>query len=754
MNCWERQTDWVKITLVVVILSMTLPIRQADAYLSKTPTAFSEDGRLLLVQMSDLVLWDLESKALLAKVPLSSCQQVMLLKQDGWVMCVANEVVIYDWKAQASVATIPAESRQPYSVLAYSNQSDRMVLRHGNDAVSVWQLGKKLVPLKHIALDVKKKVPSVAASPDLKMLAIAQGHTIHLHDLAGTAIRDLTIEDGEPHDLLFSPHGSTLAASVGNTILLIDTVEASLRARATLTVADGARGSITPRVFSRDGHRLVAGNGEWSYPLFDADTGKQVSLTEFTYADQERGVRSHTYLYAVDISDDADYLVGQPEYPSTLQMWDLRTGSLLPDLCGNDCRNMGPRVSLLRWSPTGSKIVVGMQGGQNPDVDGKISVWDVQTRSPELVLDPSQPQAKVLAKRVVPDVVAAEPSVNSGGPSAASARPAFIHALAVRSMASSPSANVLATTGDDGMLKIWDPGQGRLLRQLVLASPGSALAFSADGLILAMGTTKGEIRLWETQTWREFPSYSSRQGRINALQFLPGNRLLVVAGEQPKVPVVDVSTREVMKELVHTGFSQACDTKGCVKKRAIQGEVVESLSLVDGSPFLLTESRNGRAVWDTRTWREIDKPVGLPDVWSGLGWKRPFVSTTIRPGDQKVFTLAVWDTKRNGIMASLDTFTKRDTEIVENGPTVALGTSMAVDPLYRWAATRIGEHVSVWDLSVQAKKKTFHVKTPSHLHWTSDGKYLLVSTLDRKMLVWSAETMEPVHYLRDPSITR
>ena len=186
----------------------------------------------------------------------------------------------------------------------------------------------------------------------------------------------------------------------------------------------------------------------------------------------------------------------------------------------------------------------------------------------------------------------------------------------------------------------------------------------------------------------------------------------------------------------------------------MQGEVVESLSLVDGSPVLLTESRNGRVVWDTRTWREIDKPVGLPDVWSGLGWKRPFVSTTIRPGDPKVFTLAVWDTKRNGIMASLDTFTKRDTEIVENGPTVALGTSMAVDPLYRWAATRIGEHLSVWDLSTQVKKKTFHVRTPHHLHWTSDGKYLIVSTLDRKMLVWSVETMEPVHYLRDPSITR
>jgi WD40 repeat protein len=92
--------------------------------------------------------------------------------------------------------------------------------------------------------------------------------------------------------------------------------------------------------------------------------------------------------------------------------------------------------------------------------------------------------------------------------------------------------------------------------------------------------------------------------------------------------------------------------------------------------------------------------------------------------------------------------------VTDNGRTLALGASLSVDPLNRWAATRVGERVSVWDLRDQAKKKTFSVKTPYYLHWTSDGKYLIVSTLDRKVLVWSAETMEPAHYLRDPSVTR
>lgn len=746
MDGWKRQTKRSIAVLVAVSVFSIASTHQAAGYLSRTPTAFSEDGRLLLIQTDELVVWNLETKALVARIPDLHCQQIALMKQDGWVLCVEQSVTIYDWKNRLSVATIPPESQWPYELLAYSRETDRLILRHGNEAVSVWQLGKKPVPLRHIVLSSKKDAPSVAASSDATLLAIAQGHTIHLHDLTGTSIRNLVVEGGAPRDLLFAPDGSRLAASVGDTIILVNPMDGSISLRAKLTSAEGAQGSLTPEAFSRDGHRLVAANGERSYALFNTDTGALVALTEFTYTAPGRGMRSPTQLRAVDIAADADHLVGQPEHLPTLQIWDLQTGAMVSDLCGEDCRTVGFRVSLLKWSPTGSKIVIGMHGSLDPEVDGKLSVWDVPSRSPELVLDPGQPQAKVLAKRTP------SPASVTMMPSATRAAPAFVHALALRAVVTSPSANLLATSGDDGLLKIWDPGQGTFLRQLVLSAPATALAFSADGAILAAGTMQGTIRLWDTQTWREFSPYSSGQGRINAMQFLPGNRLLVIAGARPKVPVVDLVTRTVVKELTHIS-SPACDENSCAKSRAAQGEVVDSLNFLDGSSFLLTTSHSGRVVWDLTTWREVLKPAGLPATWSGLGWRHPFVWMTTRSRDSNALTLAVWDTKRNGVVASLDTFTNRDTEI-DHGPPVSLGTSMAVDPSHRWAATRIGERIAVWDLATQAKLKTFHVKTPYELQWTSDGKYVIVATLDRKIIVWSAETMEPAHYLRDPSVTR
>lgn len=730
-------------TLLFFVMSFP---QDATGAVSRSSAAFSDDGRLLLIQMEELVLWDLETKALVAKIPDLLCQQIALMKQDGWVLCVGHSVTIYDWKNRTAVATIPSESREPYQLLAYSSETDQLILRHGNEAVSVWQLGKKLVPLKHIALDQKKDLSSVAASPDAKQLAIAQGHTIHLYDLRGTTIRDVAV-DGIVRALLFAPNSTTLAVSIGRAMLFIDTNGATVSARAALPNAEGTGGQATRQFFSRDSQRLVAENGEASYAVIDVSTGKQVALTEFLYEDQERGVRVPSHLHTVDISADGDSLIGQSDHLPTLQIWDLSTGTRLPDLCGQDCRQMGTHVSLLKWSPTGAKVVVVLQGGLNPEVDGKVSVWDVSSHSPEFVLDPAQPQAKVLAKRTPP-----QPPVPIAAPTPTTA-PAFVHAMAVRAVATSPTTNQLVTVSDDGLLKIWDPGQGMLLRQLKLLVPASALAFSSDGAILAVGTVQGEIRLWETHNWHEFPSYASEQGKINALQFLPGNRVLVIASERPHVSVVDLVNQTVVKELIHLRRSAACTGKTCVKKQAVQAEVVEGLSFLDGPAWLVTISRSGRVVWDSRTWHEVEKPSGMPEVWSSLGWNHSFVWTTARTRDPKSLTLAIWDPKRNKLWAGLDTFARRDTE-VDHGPPVTLGTSVALDPQQRWAATRVGEHISIWDLSAQAKRTTFHVMTPSHLHWTSDGKHLIVSTLTRKILVWSLEIMAPVHYLRDPTVTR
>ena len=734
---------------------MMLVAQPAWAYLSEIPATFSGDGRLLLIQTNELVLWDLEAKTLVAKIPDLQCRELMLLRQDGWLLCVGNGLTIYDWKNKATVWAMPPEGPNDFGLLAYSRETDRLVVHHGHEAVSVWQVGKKLVPLKHIPLEIGKELSSLAASPDTKTLAVATGHTIQFHDLIGTGIRDVALPDGIPHHLLFAPNSTTVAASAGNTIVFVESVKPTVRARAMLGSGEEGKRQIIPRRFSQDSLRLLASHKEWSYPLFEADTGKLVALTELTYTDQERGVPIHTPLQAVDISGDAEYVVGQPGYPNTVQIWDTHAGSRISELCGDDCRETAPRVVLLKWSPNGSKIVVAMQGGPTPELDGKISLWDVPSRSPELLLDPMSPTAKVLAKRTpTPPPVTMAPQAKPVPVAQPTGGPAFAHARTLRAVMASPTEHLLVTSGADGFLKVWDPGGGKLLRQLAVTTSVTALAFSADGGVLAAGTTKGEVRVWETQGWKEFTPYTGRPGEINALQFLPDGQSIVIASEYPDVQVVNLAARQVVKELVPSSLSAACDKKGCAKAQLKQADSVEQLSLLDGSPFLLMRSRTSHVVWDITSWQEVEKPAGLPDTWAGLGWNRPIVSTIMRPKDPQQSTLALWDTTQNKVLASFETFTKKDTEARDGGPIVTLGTAIAVDPRQQWVATRVGESVSVWNLATHTKKKTFLLKLPHHLQWTNDGKHLIIATHDRKLLVWSAETMEPAHYLRDPAVVR
>ena len=755
MSRWDGRRTPVRMLCVVCVGVMMAMAQPARAYLSEIPATFSGDGRLLVIQMNELVLWDLEAKALVAKIPDLQCRELMLLRQDGWLLCVGNGLTIYDWKNKATVWAMPPEGPDEFGLLAYARETDRLVVRHGHEAVSVWQVGKKLVPLKHIPLETGKEISSLAASPDTKTLAVASGHTIQFHELIGTGIRDVAIPDGKPHHLLFAPNGVTVAASVGDTVVFVDTTKPTVRTRATLGAGEEGKRQIIPRRFSRDSLRLLASHKEWSYPLFDADTGKLAALTELIYTDQERGVPIHTPLQAVDISDDAEYVVGQPGYPNAVQIWDTHTGSRLSELCGDDCRETAPRVLLLKWSPNGSKVVMAMQGGPTPELDGKISLWDVSSRSPELVLDPTDPTAKVVAKRTpAPPPVTIVPQAKPVQVSQPPVGPAFAHARALRVVTVSPTDNVLVTSGADGFLKVWDPREGKLLRQLALPTSATALAFSADGGVLAAGTTKGEVRVWETQAWKEFPPYPGRPGEINALQFLPDGQSIVIAGEYPDVQVVNLAARQVVKTLAPSNLSAACEKKGCANAQVKQGDTIERLSLLDGGPFLLMMSRTSQVVWDITTWQEVEKPVGLPDSWSGLGWKHPFVSTIMRPKDPRQSTLALWDTTHNKLLASFETFTKKDTEVHDGGPIVTLGTAIAVDPRRQWVATRVGESVSVWNLATHAKKKTFLLKLPHLLQWTNDGKHLIIATHDRKILVWSAETMEPIHYLRDASVTR
>lgn len=68
----------------------------------------------------------------------------------------------------------------------------------------------------------------------------------------------------------------------------------------------------------------------------------------------------------------------------------------------------------------------------------------------------------------------------------------------------SPDSSLLATSGNDNLVTVWEPTTGRMLASLRgHKSEVKALAFTADNHTLASSSTDGTIHLWHTRTWRE-----------------------------------------------------------------------------------------------------------------------------------------------------------------------------------------------------------------------------------------------------------
>ena len=69
-------------------------------------------------------------------------------------------------------------------------------------------------------------------------------------------------------------------------------------------------------------------------------------------------------------------------------------------------------------------------------------------------------------------------------------------------VAFSPDGKLLATAGDDGTVRLWNPVTGQPVGAPLIASTGPGnyvhgVAFSPDGKLLATADTDGTVRLWQ-----------------------------------------------------------------------------------------------------------------------------------------------------------------------------------------------------------------------------------------------------------------
>jgi WD40 repeat protein len=194
-----------------------------------------------------------------------------------------------------------------------------------------------------------------------------------------------------------------------------------------------------------------------------------------------------------------------------VRLWDLGTGSLVSVLRAHN----GP-VNSVSFHPAGELVV---SGGN----DGSLRIWDI---------------------------------TQINGPGDPLARSILGHRNLVLQVAFSPDGLHVISASADGTLRLWEPETGAPLGILRSGQDWiTALAYSPDGTLLAVGDERGVLQVWNTLP-PGAPVLTDKvnfihQGPILSLAFSGDSTLLASGGEDAKIILQNPSVPENALELAH-----------------------------------------------------------------------------------------------------------------------------------------------------------------------------------------------------------
>jgi len=422
-------------------------------------------------------------------------------------------------------------------IMAWTSASGVIHLQDIVTGKPLHQLGEALAPRGTV-------VPLF--SPDGSKLFVGQGQVHRLYDVqTGKQLWQL---DGltYPRGAAFAPDGTTLALTnspgITAVIHVIDVATGK-----ELSGGGGHRGSVMGLAVSADGKTVTTRSTDNAVRQWDPATGKERGLLTFPAATLTgfSALSTDGRLVAVHTTGAAP----------KIEVWDVAAARVVQTL------DMGPgRTTGMLFAPDGKTLAV--RGG-----DAIVRLYDVASGKEQGQMDESNLTRNPVNQGVQYGPLAAPGMVFSpDGSTLATAwyglnrmnnqRHSLINLWQVSSgkkigrvetrqgshvsaLVCSPDGRTVATfsyaTGnprvaDDLMISLWETATGRercRFKSGSLSASPVALAFSPDGLALAVGGSDRVIRLWNVRTGKELGQLSGHQGAIASLVFAADGRSLL-----------------------------------------------------------------------------------------------------------------------------------------------------------------------------------------------------------------------------------
>lgn len=287
------------------------------------------------------------------------------------------------------------------------------------------------------------------------------------------------------------------------------------------------------------------------------------------------------------------------------------------------------------------------------------------------------------------------------------------HTAGITSITLSPSGKILATGSEDATVKLWDTQSQKEFATLTGHTAGVyAVAFSADGKLLASGGDDNTVKLWDAATYQVLATLEGHDAGVYSLAVSPNGKILASASDDKTVRLWDIASRHELATL--TGHTAG----------------VYSLAFSPDGKILVSGSEDNSAkLWDVKTQRQIGTLLGHSAGVYSLAFSPKGNILATGSNDSSV---KLWNTTTRQQLAALRGHSAGVTTLAfsHDGQSVATGSDDATARL--------------WDIGTSQELMVFkgHTGSVSSLVLTQEGRTLATGSWDRTVKLWDTSTRE------------
>jgi WD40 repeat protein len=294
-------------------------------------------------------------------------------------------------------------------------------------------------------------------------------------------------------------------------------------------------------------------------------------------------------------------------------------------------------------------------------------------------------------------------------------------------LAFAPDGQTLATSGEDGTVRLWDLATGK--RRAILRGHTDnvvGVAFSPDSKLLATASWDGSVRLWEVESGKQRAAllgharqdHNGRPMPAFAVTFSPDGQFLASGGADETVRIWDIATGKERAVLQHT-------------------DDVCSLAITVDGKLLATRTMTGIiTIWDLAEGKE------LRHFGEYLGRNRIYClllapdGKTLASNGLTIEKVQLWDTTTGEEQATL----KADLSW-QNSPVNCMAFSP--DGKVLAGTTMFGSHMVFWDASTGKLLGNIRFPNASSIAFSIDGKTMASAHTDGTIKLWDSAKLIP-----------